>query len=163
MKYVIITLLFPLISYSQTKTTNIEYVKIFNGYGSGTTTVNHADSVFIGKIEINQTLRPKAHLGGINQKQTSDGKYLTTINVINSDNNLPFFGITINLIFNIAVSAISYSGNGCSAMGVIEEMAIDKKSYRLSARQINCQSFEFEIISESKVFVTIHGLDKVID
>jgi len=147
-------LFFTIISVSasaqNTYNNQVNNLKELNIYGGNS-------KISIGKILVNPTIKPKLLLSGYTQVKDTADTYKTTF-IFNSVDNLPFFGVNVYLRFNESVSSVHAIFNG-TAMIMSEGQSQDMKEYQFKASQINADSFSIEIVSKTKIFTTMYGVD----
>lgn len=125
-------------------------VKIYNG------------NVSIGQVVVNQTLRPKLILTTYTQTKDTANTYKTVFTFSNPE-NMPFFNVNIGMKFSAPVIDVMQDFNGQPA---VEQMLSEFKStdmtiYQLKVGQISAPTFSIVIISKTKVFTTISGIEGI--
>src|SRR5579872_4588571 len=151
------TTLISLISYCQKqpqKNIHVDTAAQVNIYGNG--------HVYIGTVIINQTIKTKIYLLGVDQQKDSTGIY-TTIFSFGNKETLPLFGVNITIEFSdpIIIADIGGSAMTSVAYGYNE----NKTAFQFTAGQINRNSLGgneiFTILAKSKtrLHFAIHGID----
>lgn len=131
---------------------------IFRNGSNGTITIQKADTVIIGKIIINSVKRVQFKVASVSQNQDTLGNFTTVIKFINPESKITT-DVLIVLEFDNQVESVNWRAAGISQM-VSEIRKDDNKGHAYRAASVMTDiGLEATIISKTKIFTTISGVD----